>query len=377
MSFKDFSSSFSLIEVCFLSMEGLEDEEQFQYKQPVNIVTVQGNWVPNVNAGGKLETTEFYATNPQFQFDVPENENEDHELVVISLLLCDFRKRNPPKIRQIGFRIYSLTQQHNSPLSATELTSLPTVYNTECQSKATVTVLLQLIQGSYLIIPSTEEPNQRGDFKIRLVSQFKASLWELDRPNKQLEITAEQEMMTPSVVQSEQNIRTCVKIFDRHCDKESYTIDAVQLRKLFKDNHPKGISGFDGFDLETCRQMINTFSTENEPYLSMKEFLELSSYIHTLSTEFLQHCPPHKGQIPMIHLRKAFESAGYSTSNKVFTTLVQRHHCSKTDTVNFREFTTCALSMKYIYQNAIKQPNLISGCSPDLLEDYIVGFLRM
>ncbi|KAG5454173.1 Calpain [Clonorchis sinensis] len=377
MSFKDFSSSFSLIEVCFLSMEGLEDEEQFQYKQPVNIVTVQGNWVPNVNAGGKLETTEFYATNPQFQFDVPENENEDHELVVISLLLCDFRKRNPPKIRQIGFRIYSLTQQHNSPLSATELTSLPTVYNTECQSKATVTVLLQLIQGSYLIIPSTEEPNQRGDFKIRLVSQFKASLWELDRPNKQLEITAEQEMMTPSVVQSEQNIRTCVKIFDRHCDKESYTIDAVQLRKLFKDNHPKGISGFDGFDLETCRQMINTFSTENEPYLSMKEFLELSSYIHTLSTEFLQHCPPHKGQIPMIHLRKAFESAGYSTSNKVFTTLVQRHHCSKTDTVNFREFTTCALSMKYIYQNAIKQPNLINGCSPDLLEDYIVGFLRM
>ncbi|KER23501.1 hypothetical protein T265_08623 [Opisthorchis viverrini] len=181
-----------------------------------------------------------YATNPQFQFDVPENENEDHELVVISLLLCDFRKRSPPKIRQIGFRIYSLTQPHNSPLSAVELTSLPTVYNTECQSRATVTVLLQLIQGSYLIVPSTEEPNQRGDFKIRLVSLFKASIWELDRPNKQLEISAEQEMMTPSVVQSDHNIRTCIRKFDRHCDKESFTLDAAQLRKLFRENHPKG-----------------------------------------------------------------------------------------------------------------------------------------
>ncbi|KAK2177398.1 hypothetical protein NP493_599g02062 [Ridgeia piscesae] len=186
MSYKDFSGEYEKLEICHLGPDTLaavdNDEEDTKWEGSV----CDGSWKRRVNAGGCRNFADTFWTNPQFRVSIvdPDEDDEDgNGSIIVGLMQKERRKmRMEGKDNHtIGYAIYELANTDSGTLDRRYLET----HRSAAMSK-TFTNLREvsghhsLPPGDYVIIPSTFEPNEEGDFVLRIFSEQKHEVNELD-----------------------------------------------------------------------------------------------------------------------------------------------------------------------------------------------------
>ncbi|XP_055380827.1 calpain-A-like [Condylostylus longicornis] len=189
MSFQDFVNNFDRVEICNLSPDSLTDEQRHDGKRRWEMSVFEGEWTPGVTAGGCRNFLETFWHNPQYVITLvdPDEEDDDGKCTVIIALMQKNRrsKRNlGMDCLTIGFAVYNLEEKdlHVRPQTMNffkyraSVARSPHFINTR-----EVCARFKLPPGHYLIVPSTFDPNEEGEFLIRVFSEHKNNMEENDQ----------------------------------------------------------------------------------------------------------------------------------------------------------------------------------------------------
>uniref|UniRef100_A0AAQ5ZYU7 Calpain-3 n=1 Tax=Amphiprion ocellaris TaxID=80972 RepID=A0AAQ5ZYU7_AMPOC len=174
MSFEDFKKNYTKIEICNLTPDALEDDKIHKWTVSVN----EGRWVRGCSAGGCRNYPDTFWTNPQYRLRLLEEDDdpEDNEVgctFVVALMQKNRRKERKmgANLFTIGFAIYEM---HGNKQHMQKDFFLFNSSKARCKSYINlreVTQRFRLSPGEYVIVPSTYEPHQEGEFILRVFSE--------------------------------------------------------------------------------------------------------------------------------------------------------------------------------------------------------------
>uniref|UniRef100_A0A8C7CGT7 Calpain-3 n=1 Tax=Oncorhynchus kisutch TaxID=8019 RepID=A0A8C7CGT7_ONCKI len=177
MAFEDFKKNYTKIEICNLTPDALEDDKIHKWTVSVN----EGRWVRGCSAGGCRNYPDTFWTNPQYRLRLLEEDDdpEDNEVAcsfVIALMQKNRRKERKmgANLFTIGFAIYEVSPMHGNKQHMQKDFFLFNSSKARCKSYINlreVTQRFRLSPGEYVIIPSTYEPHQEGEFILRVFSE--------------------------------------------------------------------------------------------------------------------------------------------------------------------------------------------------------------
>uniref|UniRef100_A0A4D5R9T0 Calpain B n=1 Tax=Scolopendra viridis TaxID=118503 RepID=A0A4D5R9T0_SCOVI len=348
MSFADFMKNFMTLEICNLSPDALDDEILTDSSKKVWATQFyEGCWSRGVSAGGCRNYIETFWYNPQYLItleDPDEDDDEDKCTVIIALMQKNRRAQRKKGLDHltIGFAIYNLKDPDNSPRP------LPKKYFEYNASVARspsfinlreVTSRFKLNPGTYCIIPSTFEPNEEGEFVLRVFSEKKNQMTEFDNNIGEGEIDdrVERPDDTPGK-------KDALKESFRKIAGDDLEIDAYELKEVLDFVLQKEFE-FGGFGLNLCRAMVAMMDTDRSGKLGLEEFMQLWQSVVTWKNVFKLYDKDNSGALNTFELRSALTSAGYSMNWKVLRILRFRYG-NKDGTISFEDFIGCAVKLK-------------------------------
>uniref|UniRef100_A0A8C6LFR5 Calpain-3 n=1 Tax=Nothobranchius furzeri TaxID=105023 RepID=A0A8C6LFR5_NOTFU len=178
MSFEDFKKNYTKIEICNLTPDALEDDKIHKWTVSVN----EGRWVRGCSAGGCRNYPDTFWTNPQYRLRLLEEDDDPDDNEVGCTFVVALMQKNRRKERKmganlftIGFAIYEVPKEMHGNKQHMQKDFF--LFNSsKARSKSyinlrEVTQRFRLSSGEYVIIPSTYEPHQEGDFILRVFSE--------------------------------------------------------------------------------------------------------------------------------------------------------------------------------------------------------------
>lgn len=193
MCFEDFKCNFTRVELCNLSPDDLNEHmPRAWYSQ-----MFEGAWVRGKTAGGCRNNIDTFCQNPQYIVNlVDPDEDDDQDLCTMIVALMQKNRRAAKKHRMgssdltIGFAVYALkggVYQSINPVGKSDKSQQIQLLNTEffrynasvARSPTyinlrEVTARFMLPPGSYVIIPSTFDKNEEGEFMLRVWTEAPA-----------------------------------------------------------------------------------------------------------------------------------------------------------------------------------------------------------
>jgi len=356
MSYSDFSKNFKKLEICNLGPT-LEDNSTSHYKAN----NTDGSWRKNVTAGGCRNFLDTFWINPQYRVQVVDADDDDDEgTLIISLMQKNRRilRKEGQDLLTVGYVIYKVADlQEMVPDSQKRLDgaaqgkTLDVNFfkrnKTMARSPAFVNTRSvcgrhKLPPGEYCVLPSTFEPNQDGDFLLRIYSEKDQHMEEMDEKTQVTTPTVEPEMTETDKVQ-EQQLRANFKKISG-VDME---VDAYELQDILNAAFQKDFK-FDGFSAETCRSMVAMMDVDKSGKLGFDEFKTLWTNLRVWKAAFKKHDRDSSGTFNSYELRGVFSSCGYSLSNACFNSLVQRYS-HKDGKIYFDDMVHCIVRLKTMF----------------------------
>lgn len=182
MTFQDWLKRFDRVEICNLSPDSLcEDETQDDDKTKWQMSLFEGAWTEGATAGGCRNFLETFWKNPQYVVTLEDpDEDDDDDLCTIIVALMQKNRRSKKAMGMdcltIGFAIYRVNDNQfaNKPFGMDFFKFNASVARSPAfVNLREVSCRFKLKPGHYLIVPSTYEPNQEGEFLIRIFSEKK------------------------------------------------------------------------------------------------------------------------------------------------------------------------------------------------------------
>ncbi|KAG5454187.1 Calpain, variant 2 [Clonorchis sinensis] len=374
MSYDDFVTCFSRLEVCHLGLESLEYDQDYRGKRRLDEAIFSGHWEKNVNAGGCMNYRNTYWTNPQFRIAVVDPDPDDEEqkaTIIIGLMQRDVRKKSGAQFFPIGFTLYQVPQDQESLLTRAQLLSKSPCGRSSYINTREVCAHFSLLPGAYVIVPSTFEPNQDVEFILRVVSQVAVPNKELDDGNVNLDIpedVMEAVRLENEILQEDEEIK---ERFDQLCDKKTASINATDLQNLLNGSSLQDMPGFEGFNREMCRSMVAAVDHNLTGRVEFSEFMDLWQHAKGWKNVFLKHDVDRSGKFQAEEFREALRSCGYTVSNKFFNALVHRYQDPDTEVMRFEDFMLCVIRLKNVFETSAAQPKTYEGAPMFTTDDYL------
>ncbi|XP_044263644.1 calpain-A-like isoform X2 [Tribolium madens] len=191
MSFKDFQQHFNRIEICNLNPDSLAEDELTEGRNKKWVMSVfEGEWVRGVTAGGCRNFLDTFSHNPQYRItlnEVDEGDDDDKCTLIVALMQKNrrqMRRSVGADLLTIGFAIYYLPYPDRAPkpldlnffkynASVARSPSFINLREVSCRFK--------LPRGTYCIVPSTFDPNEEGEFLLRVFSEHQNNMEENDQ----------------------------------------------------------------------------------------------------------------------------------------------------------------------------------------------------
>uniref|UniRef100_A0A8C6LB88 Calpain-3 n=1 Tax=Nothobranchius furzeri TaxID=105023 RepID=A0A8C6LB88_NOTFU len=174
MSFEDFKKNYTKIEICNLTPDALEDDKIHKWTVSVN----EGRWVRGCSAGGCRNYPDTFWTNPQYRLRLLEEDDDPDDNEVGCTFVVALMQKNRRKERKmganlftIGFAIYEMHGNKQHMQKDFFLFNSSKARSKSYINLREVTQRFRLSSGEYVIIPSTYEPHQEGDFILRVFSE--------------------------------------------------------------------------------------------------------------------------------------------------------------------------------------------------------------
>uniref|UniRef100_A0A8C7DC88 Calpain-3 n=1 Tax=Oncorhynchus kisutch TaxID=8019 RepID=A0A8C7DC88_ONCKI len=174
MSFEDFKKNYTKIEICNLTPDALEDDKIHKWTVSVN----EGRWVRGCSAGGCRNYPDTFWTNPQFRLCLLEEDDDSEDNEVACSFVVSLMQKNRRKERKLGANLFTIGfaiyEMHGNKQHMQKDFFLFNSSKARCKSYINlreVTQRFRLSPGEYVIIPSTYEPHQEGEFILRVFSE--------------------------------------------------------------------------------------------------------------------------------------------------------------------------------------------------------------
>ncbi|XP_071215120.1 calpain-9 isoform X1 [Salvelinus alpinus] len=198
MAVSDFRQNFESMEVCHLSEETLSEPGATQ--RPWNCTMHHGSWVPHISAGGSPKGGWFWQ-NPQFHLTLLEEDDDpsDPELTCSFLVaLMQKHQRLRGVHLGIGLDIYKAGSEC-SYLSSLDLSLRRPLISTQGYAQRTEVVIRgRLAPGHYVIIPSTADTNQQGEFILRVLTEKGNNATPAEKPGTEVNSPTQISLLQPS-----------------------------------------------------------------------------------------------------------------------------------------------------------------------------------
>uniref|UniRef100_A0A182N3N7 Calpain catalytic domain-containing protein n=1 Tax=Anopheles dirus TaxID=7168 RepID=A0A182N3N7_9DIPT len=250
MSYRDFTRYFDRMEICNLSPDSLSDDQFNRDKIRWEMSMFEGEWAVGTTAGGCRNYLDTFWHNPQYVINLEDPDEDDEEgncTVIIALLQKNRRSRRNMGVEclTIGFAVYRVTERDlaQKPLkmnffkynaSAARSPAFINLREVSCRFK--------LPPGTYVIVPSTFEPNEEGEFIIRVFSETANGMMENDDNVGVGDIDDRIAPDVPGFVQPSPQRQAMERLFLDVAGADG-EVDWVELKRIldhsFRDDLPK------------------------------------------------------------------------------------------------------------------------------------------
>ncbi|XP_014259622.1 calpain-A isoform X3 [Cimex lectularius] len=380
MSFKDFMKYFSRLEICNLNPDSLIHDNKKKWEMSV----FEGEWVRGVTAGGCRNFLETFWHNPQYTVELTEADEDDEDnkcTMIVALMQKNRRAQRKIGVEclTIGFAIYHLEDPDKLPrplnlnffkynASVARSPSFINLREVSCRFK--------LPQGTYCIVPSTFDPNEEGEFLLRVFTEKASHMEENDELIGIGEIDTrikEAEDQEPDDVKEEKYDK--VKEFFKKLAGDDEEVDWIELKEILdyamRNDVPRGETDFitgllsnlcgafcrdtpfasqfelkvEGFSKDVCRSMVAMMDTDRSGKLGFEEFKHLWVDIKHWKNVFKLYDKESTGYLSPFDLRQALNSAGYRLNNHILNALCHRY-AGRDARIAFDDFMMCAVRLK-------------------------------
>ncbi|XP_045916091.1 calpain-3b [Micropterus dolomieu] len=387
MSFDDFKKNFTKLEMCNLTPDTLQGDERHSWTVSVN----EGRWVRGSSAGGCRNFPDTFWTNPQYRLQLYEEDDDPDDgqvtcTVVVSLMQKGRRmqRHQGAKFLTIGFSIYEVPKEmceQNQHLQKDFF--LYTASKAKCKAYINlreVTERFRLPPGEYVIIPTTFEPHQEGEFILRVFSEKQSTSEEAEniigqtqqdkkkkekpivfvsdraRANKEIEhdgIQGEKRKKPKKkVLQPEQETEEekQFRAIYRQIAREDMQICANELKMVMKNVLSKYTEiKTEGFSLETCRSMIALMDTDGTGKLNLQEFKHLWKKIEAWQLIFKRYDKDKSSSISSFEMRNAVNDAGFHLNNQLYGIIAMRYADEHLN-IDFDSYICCFVRLEGMFR---------------------------
>uniref|UniRef100_A0A452QMN7 Calpain-3 n=1 Tax=Ursus americanus TaxID=9643 RepID=A0A452QMN7_URSAM len=363
MSYDDFIYHFTKLEICNLTADALESDKLQTWTVSVN----EGRWVRGCSAGGCRNFPDTFWTNPQYRLKLLEEDDDPDDSEVICSFLVALMQKNRRKDRKlganlftIGFAIYEMhgNKQHLQKdfflYNASKARSKTYINMREVSER------FRLPPSEYVIVPSTYEPHQEGEFILRVFSEKRNLSEEVentisvdrpvpiifvsDRANSNKELGVDQESEEGKDKTSPDKQEKSPQPLPGNTDQESE--EQMQFRNIFRQiagddmevcadelknilntvvNKHKDLKT-QGFTLESCRSMIALMDVSFPPSLEK----------NTIQATQTTSCSP---MLP---------SAGFHLNSQLYDIITMRY-ADKHMNIDFDSFICCFVRLEGMF----------------------------
>ncbi|XP_049882091.1 calpain-A-like isoform X2 [Pectinophora gossypiella] len=428
MSFKDFVQHFSRVEICNLNPDSLDPEECPEgCTKKWEMSVFEGEWVRGVTAGGCRNFLESFWRNPQYTVtltDVDEDDDENKCTIIVALMQKNRRSQRHQGVEclTIGFAVYRLPDYGHvpKPLDINFFKYNASVGRSQAFiNLREVSARFKFEPGRYVIVPSTFDPDEEGEFLLRVFSEKTNNMAENDEeigmgdvddrvkevvpPNPEpadpvrdffnrlagadgevdwqelkeiLDYAMREELAMrhggaydgggPGATQatSGPQEQSCLEqllcaLCTPICKEVGIDLQQVQQQNQEQVHltQPQPELKGQGFSKEVCRSMIAMLDKDNSGGLGFEEFKGLWIDLRNWRAVFRLYDVEGRGAIPAHALRDALHSAGYTVNAHVLNVLAHRYGGSD-GYIQFDDFIMCAVRLKTMIANNEPLENL-------------------
>ncbi|KAK9299938.1 hypothetical protein QLX08_007169 [Tetragonisca angustula] len=344
MSFQDFTRYFTQLEICNLNPDSLTEDDLNAGKKKWEMSVFEGEWVRGVTAGGCRNFLETFWHNPQYRITLEYPDEDDDKCTVIVALMQKNRRaqrRMGAECLSIGFAIYHLEYPDRlpKPLDVNFFKYNASVGRSLFINLREVTCRFKLPPGVYCIVPSTFDPNEEGEFLLRIFSENKNNMEENDDEVGVGEIDDRVQDESDQDRNAEK-----VREFFKKLAGDDMEVDWMELKEILDFAMQKETNG-KGFSKDVCRSMVAMLDTDHSGKLGFEEFKTLWNDIRKWRAVFKLYDKNESGQLSAFELRQALNSAGYRLNNHILNILVHRYG-TKDGMITFDDYIMCAVRLK-------------------------------
>uniref|UniRef100_A0AAQ4QVZ3 Calpain-3 n=1 Tax=Gasterosteus aculeatus aculeatus TaxID=481459 RepID=A0AAQ4QVZ3_GASAC len=348
MSFEDFKKNYTKIEICNLTPDALEDDKIHKWTVSVN----EGRWVKGCSAGGCRNYPDTFWTNPQYRLRLLEEDDdpEDNEVgctFVVALMQKNRRKERKmgANLFTIGFAIYEV--MHGNKQHMQKDFFVFSSSKARCKSYINlreVTQRFRLSPGEYVIVPSTYEPHQEGEFILRVFSEKKNTSEEIEN-----RIEADHPVPAPASVGEESE-------------------EDQQFRTIFQEI--AGDVSRRSTDMEITanelKNVLNRVITKRESWsvVLLTEFRHLWNKIKQWQGIFKHYNADQSGSINSYEMRNAVNDAvmclvshsGFRLNNQLYDIITMRY-ANEGMNIDFDSFISCLVRLEAMFSDRASEWN--------------------
>ncbi|XP_045530250.1 calpain-B-like isoform X5 [Pieris brassicae] len=349
MAFKDFSQHFDRLEICNLNPDSLDPAECPEgCTKKWEMSVFEGEWVRGVTAGGCRNYLESFWKNPQYTVTLKDPDEDDEEnkcTIIVALMQKNRRSQRHQGLEclTIGFAVYRLPDYGHvpKPLDVNFFKYNASVGRSQAFiNLREVSARFKLDQGRYVIVPSTFEPNEEGEFLLRVFSEKDNNMTENDEDVGMGDIDDRVKDILPAQPEPADPVR---QFFDRLAGDDG-EVDWQELKEILDYAMREELRG-QGFSKDVCRSMIAMLDKDNSGGLGFEEFKSLWIDLRQWRAVFRLYDTEGRSAIPAQHLRDALHSAGYTVNAHVLNVLAHRYGTSD-GYIQFDDFIMCAVRLK-------------------------------
>ncbi|XP_075386883.1 calpain-3 isoform X3 [Tenrec ecaudatus] len=352
MSYDDFTHHFTKLEICNLTADALESDKLQTWTVSVN----EGRWVRGCSAGGCRNFPDTFWTNPQYRLKLLEEDDDPDDTQVVCSFLVALMQKNRRKDRKlganlfsIGFAIYEVPKEMHG--NKQHLQKDFFLYNaSKARSKTYINMRevserFRLPPSEYVIVPSTYEPHQEGEFILRVFSE-KRNLSEGVENTISVDRPLPHRGSTDQESEEQQQFRN---IF-RQIAGDDMEICADELKNILNTVvHKHKDLKTQGFTLESCRSMIALMDTDGSGRLNLQEFHHLWKKIKAWQKIFKQYDTDHSGTINSYEMRNAVNDAGFHLNCQLYDIITMRY-ADKHMNIDFDSFICCFVRLEGMFR---------------------------
>ncbi|XP_031455620.1 calpain-8 [Phasianus colchicus] len=351
MAFSDFQRQFTRLEICNLT----PDTQTSNQVNKWDLTMFSGQWIRGSTAGGCQNYPATYWINPQFKIRLDEPD-DDHEgglnepccTILVGLMQKNRRrqKRMGEGLLSIGYSLYQIPQELENNkdihLNRAFFTRNQPVARSETYiNLREVSSRFKLPKGEYLIVPSTFEPYKNGEFCLRIFSEKKAK-------TQMIGDMVAAKPYEPHVDNKDidDEFKTLFqKLSGEDCEVTATELQTILNRVLAKRKDIRS----DGFNINTCREMISLLDTNGTGSLGLTEFKTLWMKIQMYLAIYRKVDRDYSGTIDSHEMRNALSEAGFVLNNQVQQSIAIRYACSKM-TIDFDGFVACMIRLETLFK---------------------------